>query len=238
MKVQKQERRREEARESAVRAAQFAKDTVAAFQPFTQRSRNSNLSIAWQIILPRITLKLCLVSPDHSQQSAKLLLQQCLWADKIQTKLFETNLDTGALMEGDPPVKVFANHSSCMQEDQEEIVFTRVAVQRLAALGMTCHEMCHLVSSHAMPVLANWVQEKGWEGLSKFCCPSGKLQPLWERVLTDPKACLVSELKVKEICQPDSMICHRAKATENFGAPLAYRRALDLIERNRGVAYA
>ena len=61
---------------------------------------------------------------------------------------------------------------------------------------MTCREMSDLVTGTAMPVLANWVQKRAWDGLGKYLKEGGNMDPVWVKLFADPKSCSVPELKV------------------------------------------
>ena len=61
---------------------------------------------------------------------------------------------------------------------------------------MTCREMSDLVTGTAMPILADWVQKRAWDGLGKYLKGDGSMDPVWVKLFADPKSCRVPELKV------------------------------------------
>ena len=67
----------------------------------------------------------------------------------------------------------------------------------LADLALTCKEMSQQISQHAFPALAEKVDKSTWQRYEIASASNDRLPPIWDKVLYDPRACTLPELKVR-----------------------------------------
>lgn len=67
----------------------------------------------------------------------------------------------------------------------------------LTDLALTCKEMSQQVIELSLPALADKVHSMIWQEYDIAPGKDGELPPIWDTILSTPKSCSHSDLKVK-----------------------------------------